>query len=342
MDLKIWQHPCEKITLEFKTRCMESSYNSKVYQCDLSLSFENESSEPPSDNLYKITMFALLGNTHVKIISFKKRKVDGDIRLENIEISPFLFGPVAEPNFRNFAHFCFEITRYDEDETNVGALLFKNGFYSDVALVVGDNELKAHKHVLASRSAVFESMFAQKILQGVAEIVTIDNFDFEVVEEMLYYIYTGKVRNISRFPLELYQLAHRYDLDDLKLECEVQISLGINEMSAVSVLQMADINGMNILRSKVEEFIRDNEDKMAKEDSYHTFVRSHFELDTIIDTLKFCAKYEEDMHNVKISAFEFIKQYGKTITSDPKFLDLFYTHPKIMKDFHIYNLHSEY
>lgn len=89
---------------------------------------------------------------------------------------------------------------------NYDALL-NSGKMSDIVLLVDGKELKLHKNILAAHSAVFEAMFDANMKEkreGRAVIVDIKG---EVFEEMLRFIYTGKVSQIEQYAEELLPVA---------------------------------------------------------------------------------------------------------------------------------------
>ena len=71
--------------------------------------------------------------------------------------------------------------------------LFQSGKWSDVTLVVGDTELKAHKLILSARSPVFAALFVEMQESK----VTITDVSADVLQEVLRYIYTGKVEALK-------------------------------------------------------------------------------------------------------------------------------------------------
>jgi len=101
--------------------------------------------------------------------------------------------------------------------------LFYSEKKSDVILQVGDNKLDAHKEILVSRSIVFEAMFntdSKEIHDG---IVVIDDLEPKVVEELLFFMYTGYCPNIKELAEGLLYAAEKYFIEKLKLMCEIEL-----------------------------------------------------------------------------------------------------------------------
>ena len=87
-----------------------------------------------------------------------------------------------------------------------GSLLVNNRL-SDVVLVVGGQELKAHKAILASRSPVFAAMFEHDCEEKQQNKMNITEMDVEVCGEMLCFVYSGKVKSMEKYALQLLEAA---------------------------------------------------------------------------------------------------------------------------------------
>lgn len=62
---------------------------------------------------------------------------------------------------------------------------------------------------LLGQSKVFETMLSGKFKEGDEKEVRIEDCGFEVVEQMIEYMYTGNVTGIGKAPQELLMLAER-------------------------------------------------------------------------------------------------------------------------------------
>ena len=135
--------------------------------------------------------------------------------------------------------------------------LLESGDSSDVTLKVKDQTFAAHKLILGARSPVFKGMFSHDMLENRTKEVVVDECEPEVFKQLLLYLYTDSCGEIEQ-PLQLYLLADRYILPDLKDICkEAFYALltpeNVEDMSAEAVL-----HGARALQSKATEFICDN------------------------------------------------------------------------------------
>ena len=81
--------------------------------------------------------------------------------------------------------------------------LLESEKHSDVILLVGGKKLKAHKNILAARSPVFAAMFEHECKETEESCVDIVDVDLDVFQELLRYIYTGKVDVLKQYAAEL-------------------------------------------------------------------------------------------------------------------------------------------
>lgn len=106
----------------------------------------------------------------------------------------------------------------------------KNG--TDVTFRVDGKYLEAHKFLLTSknppltfnqlqilkhpklsvRSSVFETMFNSSMLEATENIINITDIDYEIMEEILYYIYTDHVRSLDRNAVKIILAADKVNL----------------------------------------------------------------------------------------------------------------------------------
>ena len=145
---------------------------------------------------------------------------------------------------------------------NMAALL-ENCKLTDVTLVSGGGvntsttEHKAHKAMLAAQSPVFAAMFEHDTKERAESRVEIVDLEGPVIQEMLRFIYTGKVPFfLDSMAVELLVAADKYALDQLKSLCEHSLISTLNTDNVVEVLMLADQHCAKQLRAKAIEFFK--------------------------------------------------------------------------------------
>lgn len=126
---------------------------------------------------------------------------------------------------------------------DLGALL-KDTTFADVVFEVDGVEYSAHKAIMAARSTVFSRMFAKDSNFAEAQNgrVKIHDVERDVFQEMLNFIYTGKVENLNEMADDLLAAADKYALDRLKVMCEEALSSNLTPENVASVLILADMH----------------------------------------------------------------------------------------------------
>ena len=117
---------------------------------------------------------------------------------------------------------------------------------------VKGKEIKAHKGILATGSDAFETMFTIEIIENKNNQVNIIDIEYDVFEQLLRYIYCGKVNGIQRIAAE------KYGIKSLIVECENELIKKISIENCLHYLNLSDSIGTKLLEKNAIEFITDN------------------------------------------------------------------------------------
>uniref|UniRef100_A0A1I8AXT2 BTB domain-containing protein n=1 Tax=Meloidogyne hapla TaxID=6305 RepID=A0A1I8AXT2_MELHA len=105
--------------------------------------------------------------------------------------------------------------------------MLEEEIFTDCIFKVGDEIIKAHRCVLAQNNEVFKKMFGET---GMVEAknceVTISDTTPECFHALLEYFYTGKINKdiLEKHLDDIYAIAHKYQVETLKFECERYMS----------------------------------------------------------------------------------------------------------------------
>ena len=99
-----------------------------------------------------------------------------------------------------------------------------------------------------------------------ANCITIDDFDGQVIKQLVRYIYTGAIdESLETSAQDLLLIADKYDIDGLKIYAQLQLQNGLSIDTVYGVLATALIvPGAEALRDKCCRFIIQN-NKAVKE-----------------------------------------------------------------------------
>jgi len=185
-------------------------------------------------NMHKITLGHLTSNGLLLPLTGNNLK----IYFDGLKITRKVEPPIA-----------LDLTPALEDDT-----------YSDCILVCGEETLKAHKLILATRSSVFRAMFDTDMIEGRESRVVVEDLEVPVVKGLLKYLYSNQVE--EEISSGLLEAAEKYDLQDLKSACEVVLKKSITKDNAVDILQLADLFRADYLKEAAVEFIVQNRKSM--------------------------------------------------------------------------------
>src|SRR5699024_9957848 len=87
--------------------------------------------------------------------------------------------------------------------------LLEGGFASDIVVVVGGKQFALHKAVLGARSPVFKAMFEHDLVETRQCQVDITDLDVDTFEQLLAYIYSGKIPSMERYAMEMFVVADK-------------------------------------------------------------------------------------------------------------------------------------
>lgn len=147
--------------------------------------------------------------------------------------------------------------------------------YYDCVFLLGGQEVRCHKLILATSSPVFEAMFYGPISekQNVIDILDMSNDIFKL---MIVYIYKGSVDfgNLSlEETIELYYGAEKYLLNDLKIECLEAIQLKLRFSNILAALELSVcLDLSNLLAICFNFFIR----CCLKEAQFVSHLKTHY------------------------------------------------------------------
>ncbi|CAL2029195.1 unnamed protein product [Caenorhabditis brenneri] len=135
--------------------------------------------------------------------------------------------------------------------------LFLQELLTDFTINVNGRIIKAHKAVLAARSPVFYAMLTHHDTdEAKSSVMYINDMDYDVIYEMVYYIYCGRCqKDITDMATALLIAADKYRLEELKSHCEKYLVENINVDNACSLLIIGDLYTAPKLRRRAVQVI---------------------------------------------------------------------------------------
>lgn len=123
--------------------------------------------------------------------------------------------------------------------------MWKSRDESDVTLVAGGVEHKAHRLILAHRSPVFRAMFSTGMLESRTSRVDIPEFDSDTVMHLLQFIYCAGLQSKTVY-YDVQQLccllkaANKYEVSSLEMICCEQLKALLTEQNILQIMVIAN------------------------------------------------------------------------------------------------------
>ena len=143
----------------------------------------------------------------------------------------------------------------------------KNDLFTDVTLVAGDKEFKAHRAVLASQSPFFKTRFEQHWQREDNKVEMID-LTSDILEAMISFMYTGKVPNTDTLAFQLLPAAEEYGLVGLRFLCERVLSDSLSSQNVIENIILAATHNADGLRSACMSYITKNPSEAQKSEGW--------------------------------------------------------------------------
>jgi speckle-type POZ protein len=128
--------------------------------------------------------------------------------------------------------------------------LFKKRSFSDFEIHIQGKSIKAHKILLAANSPMFAELVENQ------NYLRLHDFEFEVAEEMINFIYDGKVSDMGRFAKPLLKAADKFEINRLKVYCEKYLYENLCTLNAIETLKLSAKCHAEELKDECIDFIQ--------------------------------------------------------------------------------------
>ncbi|KRZ02046.1 Protein maternal effect lethal 26 [Trichinella zimbabwensis] len=218
--------------------------------------------------------------SHSDYVSYIKRDVlypqilPHDIIIVTVEIDVAV-EIVTTSNEDNFSY-----TDSIKHFINDSEAMLKSHTFSDFEIEVGGRIIPAHRCILAARSTVFAAMLTHQTHETQMGRLVIPDFDFEVISELVRFIYTGRCRRLKELSHDLLVVADKYRVLDLKIRCERVLANSLTVENACDLLVIADRHSASYLKEKALDFMHQNVSQITTTQGWTLLLNQRQELVT--------------------------------------------------------------
>ncbi|KAI1289461.1 Protein maternal effect lethal 26 [Halotydeus destructor] len=131
-----------------------------------------------------------------------------------------------------------------------------DGHLCDFDIVMRDGSLRVFKNMLCLKWPFFEKMMTSGCVECSEQTWVIDDVSYKIMRDIVVYIYCETITlNDKAEVIELMEIAHRYQLEDLVKLCANYLFYDIDVEDALKVLVISDLFDLTRLKVKCSSLI---------------------------------------------------------------------------------------
>lgn len=159
-------------------------------------------------------------------------------------------------------------------------MALRDNKHTDFTIIIGEQEIPVHKVILTARSPVFAAMLEPHTEEAQKGRVIIEEVDYEVMNELITYMYCGKSPNLTEHALEILAAADRFQLPGLKEMADMALRATLSIESACRQLIYADLFSSTELKREAIRYIVRNVTTVLQTDAWTELTKRHSALVT--------------------------------------------------------------
>ncbi|KAJ8676290.1 hypothetical protein QAD02_012077 [Eretmocerus hayati] len=127
-----------------------------------------------------------------------------------------------------------------------------NDKYSDVKIHTRYQVIHAHRIILSSGN----DFFAGLLHEDSVDSIHCEDFEYEVMMDVIRFIYIGKVYDLETKAKELFVAADKYKVRNLKAKCEKYLCKTVNAENVSELINFAEYYNAHSLKKEATSFLR--------------------------------------------------------------------------------------
>lgn len=147
-------------------------------------------------------------------------------------------------------------------------------------------KLLAHKFVLSAASPVFSAMLNSDMKEKRDGSVEITDISYEALEEMLRFLYSGKVKISHETVGDILSAAEKYQISHLKDKCQKFLADNLTTENTVMTLKFCKTFDLVDIQPKVDAFIRSNAELIFLNHAFSTLDDKTDYYDEMVESVK--------------------------------------------------------
>lgn len=147
------------------------------------------------------------------------------------------------------------LATYKDVLLNEANRLREDNILCDITLCVDSRQFRANKALLAAASPFFRCLFTSKMSESFSDEVTLEGLNVEIMEDVLTFIYTGKINLTLENAQEIVKASDFLMIASLKEIGTDFLKQSLEQSNCFSVLEFAQKYGCNTLKNETIRFL---------------------------------------------------------------------------------------
>lgn len=141
--------------------------------------------------------------------------------------------------------------------------------FCDVEILCGGKRIQAHRVILAASSPYFHAMFTVELLEKQQQCVEIHAIDPEILQELIQFIYSGKVKIGQENVQELMIAADMLQLKEVVSGCTDFLKKELHSSNCIGIFRFSEGHNCLELATAAVDYINSHFPRVSVEDEFY-------------------------------------------------------------------------
>lgn len=169
----------------------------------------------------------------------------------------------------------------------------------DVTLVVGDDEVRTHRLVLAANSPYFYTMFTSGYSESLSQRISLKEVDFKAVHLLVEYCYTSFIHLDETNVQSLLKTAHLLQFNNIVKTCCLYMTSQLDPTNCLGISNLAEFHGCADLQTGALNYAKKHFCKVATTEEY--FVAPFTQIIDLLSSDSLNVPSEKDTYDIAMS-----------------------------------------
>jgi len=138
----------------------------------------------------------------------------------------------------------------------------------DIQIIVKGETINAHKIILKASSKYFQGLFNSGMREAIDDKITIEDFEFDIINSLVNFLYTSKLEVTSDNVFAMYQASDLYEIETARNFCSQFLIDSLTHRNCFELFFAARLYTNKRLMNEIIKFISCHIDFISKSDGF--------------------------------------------------------------------------